>query len=148
MNCPSCGSENCQRYEVIYAYGTSSTSSAGVGAGIGTRGPGLGIGIGRGTQRSQMAIKTAPPRRHSTRRARWLLAACSIFTMMLVSLHSAVAWFFVAVGLLAGLRIYRAASYNSKKWPQYFEEWKRQWFCNQCGETFERASVTENEKLS
>ncbi|MFD1675711.1 hypothetical protein [Alicyclobacillus fodiniaquatilis] len=137
MKCPECGSEHCQRYEVINAYGTSMTHSTGVGVGIGSSGVGLGVGRTRGVNTTKMGALTDPPRQLGYRRSIFFLIVwCFIGFGMLNDKLLTGGFFFLACAIVPALTILRRMNYNTKRWPVLYEEWKQKWFCNQCGHSF------------
>jgi hypothetical protein len=75
MKCTDCGSDNCQRLEVVYQGGTSNIETHSSGSAIGLARGGLGVGIGRsktsGTSQTQLAARASPPKKK--RYALWVI---------------------------------------------------------------------------
>lgn len=138
MNCLKCGSDNCQRLEVIYESGTQqiNTTSRTVGGGV-ARG-GVGGGAARtttsGTSRSTLANKAAPP----------LKKGMGIFIIMIVIgvLMLAGGWVFKLLGIgLVGFAIYlmrKVLGYNKDEFPTKYNYWLNQWMCHKCGDIYHK----------
>ena len=126
IECPSCGSNYCQSYSVLYQQGTSvisgKTGSTGIGVGIG----GVGIGTSRGNfsgvQQTAAGAMASPPARKSLK---WPI----ILTIIGLFLY-------VIPGLAAAFWAYMSWKYNHTTWVQLYNEWQNTFYCNQCGSSF------------
>ena len=45
--------------------------------------------------------------------------------------------FFIFVALIAFAFLLQAVFYNSREWPDLFDEWQKKWVCLRCGSVFE-----------
>ena len=144
MNCPSCASDNTQRFEVVYESGThfnqSRSGMSGLGVGVGGRGLGVGVGMGssstKGVSRSLQAERTAPPEK--TNIGKVVIGAIAGAALFLIFRDGLFADIGVAMAL--GYGVYGAAALynNSKVYPDRLATWQRSWMCHRCGATFEQ----------
>lgn len=145
MNCPHCGSPDCQRLEVAYDSGTQNVSMTGhtSGMAVGLVGSHPAIGLGSATtntagiSRTRLAAKAAPPAVKPVRG--WFITAFVAF-IVFCFMSDWAAWFWLALPLavlaLCVYMIVRAAWWNSKELPSKQRRWRRQWLCHGCGEAF------------
>lgn len=145
MKCPDCGSENCQKLEVIYDEGTQNVSATGRtrGMAVGLVGSHPAIGFGSattttaGVSRSRLAEKAAPPAMRPVRN--WFITGFVAFVVFsFMSDWAPWTWLVAPLAVLA-LCVYmivRAAWWNSKEHPSRQRRWHRQWMCHGCGKTF------------
>lgn len=138
MNCLKCGSDNCQRLEVVYESGTQqiNTTSRTVGGGVARAGVGGGAAhtTTSGTSRSTLANKAAPPLKQSI----------GMFVIMVVIgiFMLAGGWFLKLLGIvLIGFAIYsirKILSYNKDEFPKKYNYWLNQWMCHKCGDIYHK----------
>lgn len=138
MNCLKCGSDNCQRLEVVYETGTQqiNTTSRTVGGGVARGGVGGGAAhtTTSGTSRSTLANKAAPP----------LKQGIGVFIIMIVIgvFMLAGGWVFKLLGIgLIGFAIYlmrKVLSYNKDEFPTKYNYWLNQWMCHKCGDIYHK----------
>jgi hypothetical protein len=136
MNCPSCGSNQCQRLEMIYDAGTKLHSSS--FAGIGAIGRNIGVSGGRstGVSRSIQAIKISPP----VARSMALPALIFLIGMILLPNGNIVLAGLLFVG--GGLVLFFTGYYNQVIHPKIFSAWRGRWMCNQCGMQYDPQGST------
>lgn len=103
MKCPDCGSDNCQRLEVVYQSGTFNIRAQSSGAGVGLSHGGIGGGVGTsetyGTSQTQLAAKAAPPEKMSYK----FLFMLFIVGWVVVTVNSLDHWGWSLVGIGAML---------------------------------------------
>ena len=138
MNCLKCGSDNCQRLEVVYESGTQqiNTTSRTVGGGVARAGVGGGAAhtTTSGTSRSTLANKAAPPLKQSI----------GMFVIMVVIgiFMLAGGWFLKLLGIaVIGFAIYsmrNVLSYNKDEFPKKYNYWLNQWMCHKCGDIYHK----------
>ena len=138
MNCLKCGSDNCQRLEVVYESGTQqiNTTSRTVGGGVARAGVGGGAAhtTTSGTSRSTLANKAAPPVKQSI----------GMFVIMIVIgiFMLAGGWFLKLLGIaVIGFAIYsmrNVLSYNKDEFPKKYNYWLNQWMCHKCGDIYHK----------
>ena len=138
MNCLKCGSDNCQRLEVVYESGTQqiNTTSRTVGGGVARAGVGGGAAhtTTSGTSRSTLANKAAPPLKQSV----------GMFVIMVVIgiFMLAGGWFLKLLGIaVIGFAIYsmrNVLSYNKDEFPKKYNYWLNQWMCHKCGDIYHK----------
>ena len=127
MKCPTCESDNTQRLEVAYQFGTQdiSTQSNTAGVGLGMRG-GLGIGGAvtstKGQSQSILAQNAAPPARKS-------------YKWPLIIFLSGFATYGVGC-LIGGYFCYQNYLYNNETLPELYQHWTKGWMCHKCGNTY------------
>ena len=141
MQCPKCGSENCQRLEVMYELGTQDINTvsrrAAIGSVAGRGAAGIGSTTTEGQSQTRMAEKASPP---ETRR--YVFAAFFAFmAFLLFSASRTLTWQVIALAIIAacGYYMYKVYHYNSKEWPAQYQYWKDQWACLKCGEVYHHA---------
>lgn len=142
MQCPSCGSDHCQRLEVVYDDGTQNirTTSHTAGAGLagGMYGAGGATTTTTGKSQSRLAGKAAPPPKR--RYAAALLGG----GMGLIGLFNASqGWWLVSlvmVGVCAYF-LYRAFRFNTGQWPALYRHWLDQWICHRCGHIYHQPAA-------
>lgn len=138
MQCPSCGSEDCARLEIIYAEGTrdiNMTTSTTSGGAVAGRVAFLhGGGHATGKMVSRLAQAAAPPERHAVI---WPIVVWVIGLALLdwvlpdtevIQTVAFVVW--VAVCLLWEIRNIR---HNFTGLPRERYDWTRRWMCRSCG---------------
>lgn len=145
MKCPSCGSENCQRLEVVHDAGTQNISTTGhtSGMAVGLVGSHPAIGFGSattataGVSQTRLAASAAPPTAKPVRG--WFITAFVSF-IVFCFLSDWAAWFWLAIPLtllaLCCYMIFAAAKWNSKELPSRQRRWRRAWMCHVCGKEF------------
>ena len=143
MKCPTCESDNTQRLEVAYQFGTQDISTRSNSIGIGLARGGLGIGSATtstsGQSQSIMAQKAAPPTKKSYKWPLILLAFGLIGLNMDGGIF--VGLLFAAVG---GYFLYTGFTYNKDVWPDLYTSWTKGWICHKCGNIYSQASVVVN----
>ncbi len=140
MQCPTCGSDNTQRLEVIYESGTQEirTTSNTVGGGGGFGGGGAfgggGVTSTRGTQQTASAKKAAPPAKKS------YVGAVLLSLIAFPVVFNPSATYFLIAGACAALAFWlgrRAHEYNTNVWPGLKKIWLESWMCNKCGNIYQ-----------
>ena len=135
MKCPKCGSEDCQRLEVVFEGGTQNinTTSRTSGAGI-TGGASMGGALAHtkttGTSQSTLAQKASPPQKQKL----------GVFIVMIIVgffMLSAVSIVWKILGVLlmigAGYLIFKVVTYNINEYPKKYQYWLNEWLCHKCG---------------
>jgi predicted nucleic-acid-binding Zn-ribbon protein len=140
MQCPKCGSDNTQRFEVANQAGTHNTTSTGKSAGLGFSGGRVGVAGGvsstSGQTQTSLARTCAPPEKQKTR--------SSIFIggiMVFVALYAAsVHWYLSLIVLPLGVFALKAnlakVKFNSTEWPKLYKLWTESWICHKCGNAY------------
>jgi hypothetical protein len=136
MNCPSCQSEDTQRLQVAYEYGTEGISTQSVTIDfLGNREGGIG-GAGYATKttgqaQSILAKKASPPNKISYK---WPLISLGFGLFILYSrLHP---WMGLLLAGLGGYFICRGFRFNNQVWPDLYREWITGWVCHKCGNIY------------
>lgn len=138
MNCPKCGSDNCQRLEVVYDGGTQqiNTTSRTAGGGIARGGVGGGAAhtTTSGTSQSTLASKAAPPMKKGIG---------GFIVMIVIGIFMLYGgWVLKLLGIgLIGYAIYllkNTLDYNKNEFPEKYNFWKSQWMCHKCGDFFHK----------
>jgi len=135
--CPSCGSDNTQRLQIIHEGGLkfqNATAISGGAAGGAFGEAGALISTTRGTQQSVLSMRAAPPAQKRVGCVAWTLL---IIEMIMLFTGQPTA---IVIGLIAGgLTIAYMVSqtrYNSKEWPPLFERWQQTFMCMRCGKPY------------
>lgn len=121
IECPSCGSNFCQSYPVLYQQGTSvvsgKTKSTGLVFGSGGVGIGGSSGNFSGVQQTTAGAMASPPAKKGFGGP----IALALF------------------GWTIPITIYmiiKRIKYNNEIWPKLYNEWLNTFYCNQCGSSF------------
>lgn len=139
MNCPSCQSENTQRLQVAYEYGTQniSTESRTVGILGQTQGGAGGVGSvtkTTGQAQSILAQKAAPPAKRSYK---WPIIIFLIGMWFITQPHIMVYGLpFLGIGAYWW---YLSFTYNSQVWPGLYQKWTTGWVCHKCGSIYHQS---------
>lgn len=141
MNCQSCNSENTQRLQVAYEYGTQDISTQSTTTGIGLSRGGLGVGGAvtstSGQSQSILAQKAAPP---AKKPYKWPVIALIVGLLALAQGSEG-----VVAGLLfsgvGGYFLYSRYTYNSQVWPDLHQHWTTGWVCHKCGNIFYQSAI-------
>ena len=129
MKCPKCGSEDCQRLEVVFEGGTQNinTTSRTSGASMGGA---LAHTKTTGTSQSTLAQKASPPQKQKL----------GVFIVMIIVgffMLSAVSIVWKILGVLlmigAGYLIFKVVTYNKNEYPKKYQYWLNEWLCHKCG---------------
>jgi hypothetical protein len=136
MICPNCGSNQCQRLEVIYDAGTNLNSSSSAGVGLIAGRLGVAGAKSFGISRSLQATKISPPTQKNLFPA-VLVFALGIF-LLAVSNYILGGLVFVGGGMLLFSYLYDNHVFH----PKRLSEWLRMWMCNQCGWQFDPQGVS------
>ncbi len=138
MNCPSCQSENTQRLQTAYEYGTQDISTQSTTGGIGLGRGGIGIGAAKtktkGQSQSITAQKAAPP---AKKPYKWPLIILA-FGLFAMGQKDGIP-FGLLISVTAGWFIYSRFTHNSQVWPGLYAEWEKGWMCHKCGNIFYQA---------
>ena len=140
MQCPKCGSDNCQRLEVVYEGGTQQINTTSRTSGVGiTGGPSLGGAMAHtsttGTSQSTLARKAAPPQKKKI----GLFVVMIVIGFIFMGLNSIIAKLIgLAVIGYGGYLIYKTSKYNKNEFPVNYNYWLNQWLCHKCGSIFHR----------
>lgn len=146
IHCQSCGSENVQRFSIVFAGGASEINAKESGVGIGLGSGGLGIGLGsskiEGNNQSLLSKKAAPPAKKKTFK-HFLYWGIGLFILpaLFVNLMEWNSSFAQAMILLvylavAGLHLYSNFQYNRKIFPGLLSRWEETFLCLKCGAEF------------
>ncbi len=160
MNCPSCASEQTQKFSAIYEAGTSTVESTSSGGGVAfTQGgltPVLTASSSTGTQQTQLAARAAPPGRKP-------VGGSIIAAILLSPILAVIAGF--AVGVISGMAGAETATastaaevafwvvlavmsigfiamavgeykFNRDELPLFLDFWSKKWLCHRCGADF------------
>lgn len=132
--CPSCKSENIQKFAIIHLTGTSDSSLGGEGIGISRRGIGIGLGAGSGKSQSGLAALTSPPKQRSAiGMAGMVFAIPSILICFLTTNEIIVFLTF----LICSVPAYFVGKNISKSNKEEMKKYERSFLCLRCGATFE-----------
>lgn len=140
--CPRCGSENTQKFAMVYANGAAMMHGTGVGVGLGVK-SGLGVGGGgfNAASSSVLAQMCAPPTPMKV-----VMPTIGIFiATMLVgafAMHWKAAAIDEAAAVVAGLYFLIALRHNLVVHPRALEEWGNRFLCMRCQAVFEPKSLT------
>ena len=143
--CPHCGSfEQFQKVSVLVDSETSAIDTSTKGVGIGLSGGGLGVGVGgaktKGTQKSVLASKLAPPVKPATELKGFMFVGIImvIFGLLLLGPNKEYKWGTI-VTILGVILIIRAPAFRRygrdqmQKYENELDAWNRRWFCRRCG---------------
>jgi hypothetical protein len=146
MKCPGCGSEDAQTLQMVFDEGTQHLDGRQTGVGVGySPGSGMGVGVGggkiKGTTRSVLAQKAAPPQKKQLTAG--VIVAVVGFFVFIVGVSSGSGGG-IAAGLIIGILImaggiylaYIASQYNKNEWPALYQQWQKSWMCRKCGNIF------------
>lgn len=135
MQCPNCGSENTQSFQMVYESGArdivSTSHSFGTGVGGGKLGGGAAVTVTEGTANTKLANRTAPPPYKGYSRHFMALVAAGMF--QLGGFPKSALVVLLVTGISAALR-YR---YNKNEFPGLYAEWRKKWLCHKCGTTYQ-----------
>lgn len=133
MKCPKCGSEDCQRLEVVYQGGTqniNTTSNTGAVGFFGNVGGTVASTKTTGISQSTLAQKSAPPQKEK-------FGAFIIMMIIGFFMLGAVSILWKIIGLLliigGGYLIFKVITYNKNDFPKQYQYWLNQWLCHKCG---------------
>lgn len=70
-----------------------------------------------------------------TKKGTALATFCLVFSLVIALVFQSS--FFIFVALIAFAFLLQAVFYNSREWPDLFEEWQKKWICMRCGKIFE-----------
>ena len=136
MQCPSCGSENTQSFQMAYETGAqdnvSTSRTFGAGATPGKIGGGSAVTVSSGTSMTKLAKRTAPPPYKSVGKS----VAVMLFGGAFAGLFSGTLLAAI-VACVAGVTAVLRYQYNKQEFPSLYEKWKRSWVCHKCGATYE-----------
>ena len=128
--CPTCKSENIQKFAIIHLAGTSDSSLGGGGIGISRRGIGIGLGAGSGKSQSELAALTSPPKQRSAiGMAGMVLAIPSILICFLTTNEIIVFFTF----LICSVPAYFVGKNISKSNKEEMKKYERSFLCLRCG---------------
>lgn len=155
--CPDCGSDNCQRMQMVHDMGTSKSR----GSGLGTGGVGLEIGTAItslfGSSQSNLAAQCAPPKKDDTSaslvaQVMWVLVAivglcAALFSLVSVgdaerALGAWIVFGFGTVVLIFAVymangcvsEINEASRLAQENWERALAEWQKKFICLKCGQ--------------
>jgi hypothetical protein len=138
MNCPKCGSENTQKFSIIYEHGAhdvSSSSSTSVTPTFSFFESARATTTTSGISLTKAAQKTAPPAKESYP-IKGLLAGIAIILFLGAIGPWVIYTGLIIVGLCAYFA-YNAFIYNKNIWPQRLGIWQKSWMCNKCGNIYQ-----------
>lgn len=70
-----------------------------------------------------------------TKKGTALATFCLMFSLVIALVFQSS--FFIFVALIAFAFLIQAVFYNSREWPDLFDEWQKKWICMRCGKIFE-----------
>lgn len=137
MQCPKCGSENCQRLSVVYRSGTSYSFSS------------TGYGSGYSNSTSELASLASPPQREKIDFFRSFLVLGFSLMMLMMGLraitHFDITTVFtgLVLGIMGGLgllylgsSVLKKIKYNMTQYHKDYQYWQNQWLCHKCGKIY------------
>jgi hypothetical protein len=141
MNCGRCGSDQTQRFALVYRAGAQQIRTSSHSAPYYSMASVMGVGgvvtETSGIASSLLAETTAPPEESSYALAALLLLSAAALVAIgrhwdqdVLIVGGAILF---ALGLYSALRSYR---YNTRIWPDLYRDWQRRWICLRCGNTF------------
>ena len=142
--CPSCGSSNTKKMQMVWASGSRTGQSQSTGVGVSSRGT-IGVGIGRGKSQSQshLAAACAPPKRSKipliSCAVFFILVCLPLFQMTLQGLSGGGvlnAIFGLPLLVLSIYAVYRIYIYLDKKNNGKISDYGKTWICLKCGDTY------------
>ena len=160
MNCPTCSSDQIQRFSAIYEAGTSTIQSKSSGGGVAFTGKGmvpiLTGSSSKGVQQTTLAAKASPPSKQSVGGTiafavfgvpivAFVLAFVASFVAHMADvgaesadlITSSIFWIALVGLFLSGIGLATTQHrYNRDEWPAQHAEWERKWFCHKCGTDF------------
>ena len=142
MTCPQCGSDSSVTFEMAHASGSSTGNLGGL-----TYSPGIGLGGfgGKTSHQTQLAVRTAPPRRPVSSVIAVVVIGGIIFLFLLL-FAVATAEASVVIACIVVIAAVTGSSYflnmNFKKdlqrYEQNVERWRRSVICMRCGHSWYR----------
>lgn len=144
--CPSCGSDNAQRLQIIHEGGLkfqNSTALSGGAAGGAFGEAGALISTTRGTQQSVLSMRAAPPAQKRPGCFAWTVLVISI-VMLFTGQPTALVIGLIAGGLTVAYMVSQTR-YNSKEWPPLYERWRQTFMCMRCGKPYIPSANAANE---
>ena len=142
MTCSQCGSDSSVTFEMAHASGSSTGNLGGL-----TYSPGIGLGGlgGKTSHQTQLAVRTAPPRRPVSSVTAVVVIGGIIFLFLLL-FAVATAEASVVIACILVIAAATGSSYflnmNSKKDLQRYEQnvegWRRSVICMRCGHAWYR----------
>lgn len=139
MNCPSCGSQETQRLQVLYESGVTQVHAFQHVYGV-TNAP-LVYARTDAVERTLLAQRLAPPMRRSAAPAGWLLVAGGVvlYDAFRTVHFGSVERFEVIVGCAAialGFALAQVIGRANARIRDDLDKWSRSWHCNRCGALF------------
>lgn len=141
MNCARCGSQETQRFAMVYQAGTqqihTQSQSAPYFSWAAITGIGGVVTKTDGNVSSMLAGKTTPPEKRP-------MGAAALMLVLAVVLISAGPWLGHMELAIAGAVMLLIGSYqgwqnhiyNVRQWPDLYQHWQHEWICLRCGNTF------------
>ena len=141
MNCARCGSQETQRFAMVYQAGTQQVHTFSHSAPYFSWAAITGIGgvvtNTDGSVSSLLANKTMPP-------AKQPMGMAALMLILAVVLLAAGVWLEhmeISIGgavmlLIGSYQGWQSHSYNVRQWPDLYRQWLHQWICLRCGNTF------------
>ena len=135
FECPSCHSDNVQRFAIAFQNGIADVNTT--TAGIGVAGHfGVGAAKTKGTQQSALSMSVAPP---ATKGYLWKVILLLVISSIGGAIFGGTLGETVNVLLLVGggYLIYRQVyCWNRDIHPQLMDEWHHSFICLRCGNKF------------
>lgn len=165
--CPSCASENTQRFEVIFNTGTAMTSQTSLHGGVAITGTGIAPALGAsqslGTHQSRLAAFAAPPmRRNEISLAllmSWLVLSvflsaaaggclASVLEFPTPAGYIACAAFIELIFVVTCVSVY-VGNADARRWnrelPARYSAWKHTYLCHRCGKVFRPGNLGQQQ---
>lgn len=147
IDCPHCGSENIQKFSLVYLNGIGKIDGTTVGVGTG----GLYGGLVNGKSQTALSEITAPPKKKWVIRRfllMWILMDSFVFFLNNIRVNDFV-WFnnLVIIFLALLVPIYYAVRgyiYNKKIYQRLYYLWDKKYLCLKCSQWFYLDKEKEN----
>ena len=141
MNCARCGSQETQRFAMVYQAGTQQVHTYSHSAPYFSWAAITGIGgvvtNTDGAVSSLLAEKTMPPQKQPMGfAALMLILAVLLIAAGLRLEHLEIAIVGAVMLMIAIYQGWQSHCYNARQWPDLYRQWQHQWICLRCGNTF------------
>jgi hypothetical protein len=143
MNCPSCGSDNTQRLEIIFEQGTNNietTSKTKIRPTFSVLSTAKAKTRTSGVSMSKSAQKAAPPAKRPYKVPAIVLLVGLVVLSRSLNPFSALGLLLSLAALgVGGFLLFTAIQFNRTSWLEEYATWEKGWMCNKCGNTFTEA---------
>lgn len=141
--CPKCKSEDVKKVSLMYETEVQDTKTRTLGGGVaaggsGIQGVGVGIASSKGTIKSLLGERIAPPQKKD--KDLWKFCGIIMFVIAFIAFAShPTALTMILIVLACAIVIIPLALYQrkmSREYDEAFREWNLNWVCNRCGNVF------------